>query len=147
MTQRPPPAPAQQPRMYGSTDRRGDLFSGGTGDYDLEAGKFDTRGKLLVQNRRVDESSESLVRTQRTADQTEQIGREVLGVLHDDREVLERANKKVKDVNSNMKEANSVMWGITRRMITNKIILIFIILVLLASIGVIVYLKWIRKYT
>jgi len=113
----------------------------------VESGPLDTRGKLLVQNQRVDTTSDRLIRTQRTAEQSEQIGREVLGVLHDDREVLNRADKKVKNVNANMKEARGVMWKITMKMVTNKIILIFIILLLLASIGVVVYLKWIRKYT
>jgi len=136
------PTPAPKPRMYGSTERRD-----GYGGYDVESGPLDTRGKLLVQNQRVDTTSDRLIRTQRTAEQSEQIGREVLGVLQDDREVLNRADKKVKNVNANMKEARGVMWKITMKMVTNKIILIFIILLLLASIGVVVYLKWIRKYT
>ena len=44
-----------------------------------------------------------------------------------------------------MNSANKVLWGITAKVVTNKIILIFIILLLLASIGVVVYLKWGRN--
>jgi cell division protein FtsL len=48
----------------------------------------------------------------------------------------------VQDVNDNMKTTRTILLGMSRRVITNKIILVLIILLLIASIGVIIYLKW-----
>jgi len=139
--------PAPIPRSYGATpnsDFRG-MFSRDYENDDVEAASKDQRERLLVGNMRVDQSTDKLLKAQRTAETSEQIGREILGALDEDREVLERARGKVASVNQNVDSANKILWGITTRVVTNKIILIFIILLLLASIGVIVYLKWGRN--
>jgi hypothetical protein len=44
---------------------------------------------------RVDQTSDKLLRAQRTAENSEQIGREILGALDEDRQVLDRAKGKV----------------------------------------------------
>ena len=44
---------------------------------------------------RVDQATDRLLRAQRTAETSEQIGREIIGALEEDREVLERAKGKV----------------------------------------------------
>lgn len=44
---------------------------------------------------RVDQTTDRLLRAQRTAETSEQIGREIIGALEEDREVLERAKGKV----------------------------------------------------
>jgi len=139
--------PAPVPRSYGATpnaDFRG-MFSRDYENDDIEAAGKDQRERLLVGNVRVDQSTEKLLRAQRTAENSEQIGREILGALDEDRAVLERAKRKVDSVNDNVNSANKVLWGISTKVVTNKIVLLFIIVLLLASIGVIVYLKWGQK--
>jgi phage shock protein PspC (stress-responsive transcriptional regulator) len=121
------------------------MFTRDYGTGDVEAASRDHRDRQLLTNQKNDESTEKLLRAQRTAQNSEQIGREILGALEEDRVVLERAKSKVAGVNEGVTTANKVLWGISTRVVTNKIILIFIILLLLASIGVIVYLKWGRN--
>jgi len=106
---------------------------------------MDQRERLLVGNMRVDQTTDKLLRAQRTAETSEQIGREILGALDEDRQVLDRAKGKVAHVNEGVDSANKVLWSISAKVLTNKIILIFMILLLLASIGVVVYLKWGRN--
>jgi len=121
------------------------MFSRDYENDDVEASSRDQRDRLLVGNMRVDQSTDRLMRAQRTAENSEQIGREILGALDEDRAVLDRARGKVANVNENVSSANKILWGISAKVVTNKIILVFIILLLLASIGVIVYLKWGRN--
>jgi len=121
------------------------MFARDYGTGDVESATRDHRDRQLLMNQKNDESTEKILRAQRTAENSEQIGREIMGALDEDRQVLERAKSKVAGVNEGVSTANKVLWGISARVITNKIILIFIILLLLASIGVIVYLKWGQK--
>jgi len=48
----------------------------------------------------------------------------------------------VQDVDDNMRTTRTILLGMSRRAITNKVILVFIIFLLLASIGLVIYLKW-----
>jgi len=121
------------------------MFSRDYENDDVEAASKDQRDRLLVGTMKVDQTTDRLIRAQRTAETSEQIGREILGALDEDRQVLNRAKSKVENVNENVSSANKVLWSISAKVLTNKIILIFIILLLLASIGVVVYLKWGRN--
>jgi hypothetical protein len=109
---------------------------------DLEALTAGQRGQLLVTNERLDDHTQRLARAQRTAIETEEIGHEIQKTLHEDGEKLRRAHDKLHGVDDGLKSTRSILFGMSRRVITNKIILIFIILLLLAGIGVICYLKW-----
>jgi len=139
------PRPSPKPRSYGAT--KDSLFDrSGFDDGDLEVASMDQRQKVLYGNQKLDETSERIMRAQQTSAKSEEIGAEIIGALEEDREVLERAKRKLGTVNENMDETRWVVLGLARRMVTNKIILIFIILLLLASIAVIIYLKWLKKY-
>jgi len=139
--------PAPVPRSYGATPNSDfrSMFSRDYENDDVEAASKDQRDRLLVGTMKVDQTTDRLIRAQRTAETSEQIGREILGALDEDRQVLNRAKSKVENVNENVSSANKVLWSISAKVLTNKIILIFIILLLLASIGVVVYLKWGRN--
>eukprot|EP01087_Luapelamoeba_hula_P002330 TRINITY_DN1200_c0_g1_i3.p1 TRINITY_DN1200_c0_g1~~TRINITY_DN1200_c0_g1_i3.p1 ORF type:complete len:156 (+),score=15.49 TRINITY_DN1200_c0_g1_i3:109-576(+) len=151
------PRPAPKPKSYGTDPSLGgrptdSLFSGPTtagnwGSYntgDLESGQ---RAQMVHNTNRVDDMSARLARTRQVSEQNEEMGRDIMGALESDRAALERARKKTEAIDENMDLARWVMVGIARRMVTNKLILIFLIFVLLAAICVIVYLKWIRPLT
>jgi len=107
-----------------------------------EALEADQRARLLYDNSRVDDHTTRLTRAHQTALQSEAIGHEIQGQLREDREKLERAYLKVQDVDDNMRTTRTILLGMSRRAITNKVILVFIIFLLLASIGLVIYLKW-----
>jgi hypothetical protein len=54
-------------------------------------------------------------------------------------ETLERASKNASDARSNLSRSNTIINRLTRRSLTNKFILGFVVVVLVASIGIIVY--------
>ncbi|ELR24749.1 vesicle soluble NSF attachment protein receptor VTI2, putative [Acanthamoeba castellanii str. Neff] len=132
---------------------RGGVFSGSRDylneaqddDDDLEAIATGQRARLLRDQAVLDESSDRLARAQRLAQQNEEIGVAILDELGDQRETLKRAYDKVFDVNDNLSSARKVLMGMSRRAVTNKIILLLIMVALVGGIAAVVYLKWVRK--
>ena len=55
---------------------------------------------------------------------------------------LETANKNTQDARSNLSRSNKIINRLTRRSFTNKFILTVIVVVLVASIGIIVYFRF-----
>ncbi|MDP2437628.1 MAG: hypothetical protein Q8P67_17945 [archaeon] len=73
--------------------------------------------------------------------QNEQIGAEILGDLHENRETLVRVHDKLDDISDNMSIGSKFLRQMTFRLYQNIVILIIIILVELALMGLIIYLK------
>jgi vesicle transport through interaction with t-SNAREs protein 1 len=48
------------------------------------------------------------------------------------------------EVDDHVRTSRTILTGMARRVATNKMILAFIILLLVAAIGSIIYLKWIK---
>jgi vesicle transport through interaction with t-SNAREs protein 1 len=129
---------------------RAGLFSGSRdylndSDEDIEAIATEQRSMLLRDQAVLDQTSDRLVRAQQLAHQNEEIGTAILEELGDQRETLKRAYEKVLDVNDNLASARRTLMGMSRRAITNKIILLCLIITLVGGIAVVIYLKWVRK--
>jgi len=100
---------------------------------------------MLQSHQTLDDTSERLARIHKTSLQNEEIGHDIKDALAEDREVLERARRKVRSVNENIDSSRRILSGMAVRLVTNKIILCVIILIELLGIALIVYVKWIHK--
>jgi len=114
----------------------------GYGD-DLESQKMDQRVRLLVGNEKLEETNDRLLNTQQIATETEEIGVNILGELSSQRQQLERTRDNLNLINDNIIKGRKILSSMSRRIVTNKIILLFIIIVLIAAIGAIIYFRWI----
>lgn len=103
------------------------------------------RSRLLGVRSSVDGTSDRLNNALRLAEESEMIGRETMFALSEQGDQLRRTHDKVMDVDENMDRARRVLVGISRRVVTNKILLLLVILLLIVAILAVVYIKWIRK--
>jgi len=122
---------------------RNDLLAGGSQDYQVQY--MDQRQALLAGTDKLNTTTNRVANAHRVALETENIGTNVLGDLYDQRQKLQRANDKLDNVNDDMKQSRSILSGMARRVATNKLILAIIIVMLMGIIGMIIYMKWIRK--
>jgi len=112
---------------------------------ELESKEYDQKTRLLVGSERLQGARERLNDTRRLAHETEELGVDTLVDMKKQREQLEKARDRLDEVDSNVTRARQVLAAMSRRVVTNKLILLFIILILTAAIAIVVYFKWIRK--
>jgi len=114
-------------------------------EYDYQVKEIDQRARLLSTAQKLDTTSDRLQNAHRIAIETEDIGTDVLADLGNQRQQLERTRDTLGIVNDNITKSRRILTSMGRRVATNKMILAFIIVILLAAIGLIVYFKWISK--
>eukprot|EP01114_Cavostelium_apophysatum_P008536 TRINITY_DN21084_c0_g1_i1.p1 TRINITY_DN21084_c0_g1~~TRINITY_DN21084_c0_g1_i1.p1 ORF type:complete len:243 (-),score=45.17 TRINITY_DN21084_c0_g1_i1:37-708(-) len=117
---------------------------GGGGRYNDEYGAADHRTQVLAGNRQLDESNERLLNAHRIANETENIGVDVLSELGVQRQALERARDNLGRIDDNVSKSRRILNAMTRRIATNKLILALIIILLLAANVLIIFFKWIK---
>ncbi|CAM0138344.1 t-SNARE VTI1 [Umbelopsis sp. WA50703] len=126
-----------------TSNSREELFSGmDTGDADLDASTVDQRSRLLTGTDRLGESSRRLQDSHRLALETENVGINILGTLKGQRETILRSRDTLAESDSNIDRASKTLKGMARRMATNKMITVAIILVLIALIVLIIWSKF-----
>eukprot|EP01125_Pyxidicula_operculata_P009632 TRINITY_DN3161_c1_g1_i1.p1 TRINITY_DN3161_c1_g1~~TRINITY_DN3161_c1_g1_i1.p1 ORF type:complete len:172 (-),score=38.58 TRINITY_DN3161_c1_g1_i1:111-626(-) len=103
----------------------------------------DQRKRILVGNQVLDNTSKHLSQTVQLAAETEEIGMVTIGRLKSDREKMEAANEELDEMDDNITKARKIITTMGRRVITNNLILGFIILLLVGAIGAVVYFKWV----
>ncbi|EDQ85137.1 uncharacterized protein MONBRDRAFT_38961 [Monosiga brevicollis MX1] len=118
---------------------RSDLLGGATG-----RPAYSTRDKALGNRQMLDESSARIANTQRLAAESEEIGHQVMVDLNDQRETIIRSGQKVSAVDANLGKANQLLNGMTRRIMTHKIVMMSTILLLIGILGGVVYLKFFK---
>ena len=69
----------------------------------------------------------------------------VLDTMTQQRESLIRSKDKVSNTNSLTEKAKGIMRLMQARAITNKALLAFVVLILLALIGVVIYFGWVQN--
>mmetsp|Transcript_2059 Transcript_2059/g.2924 ORF Transcript_2059/g.2924 Transcript_2059/m.2924 type:complete len:224 (+) Transcript_2059:54-725(+) len=124
---------------YGSAEENNNGF-----DDDYEVASMDQRARLLEGTHALDSQKDRIRGIYDIGVQNEDIGVEIMGDLHGQRETLIRANDKLEDVDDNMTHGRRIVLDMTRRLITNQILLIVVIILLLGAIGLIVWLKWFK---
>lgn len=103
------------------------------------------RSTLLDGRRALERTSDSLARSERTALETEAIGVEVVTNLGTQRETLLRARNRLEDVDQGLSRTQSILNTMTRRVFTNKLLLILIIICECGILGLLIFMK-IKKH-
>uniref|UniRef100_A0A673C505 Vesicle transport through interaction with t-SNAREs 1B n=1 Tax=Sphaeramia orbicularis TaxID=375764 RepID=A0A673C505_9TELE len=89
--------------------------------------------------------SHCIERSQRIAAETENIGTDIIEELGEQREQLDRARNRLVNTGENLSRSRKILRAMSRRIVTNKLLLGVIILMELAILGAVVYLKFFRK--
>lgn len=103
------------------------------------------RGRLLQMNDTLERTSNTLVNTQQIAAETDEVSVAVVDELGTQRESLLRTKERLIDTDVNLTRSRKILLSMYRRVMTNKLILIVIIIMELLILGGIVYYKFIRK--
>lgn len=104
----------------------------------------ENRQRVLQGKAILERTSDSLARSQRTAVETEQIGIQVVDDLTQQRETLLRTKRRLADTDEGLSESRRILRRMYFKVITNKIILIFIIIIELGILGAVIYLKFFK---
>ncbi|XP_029172763.1 vesicle transport through interaction with t-SNAREs homolog 1B-like [Nylanderia fulva] len=112
----------------------------GTVDWEAEH-----RRVLLDGNAALARSSQSVARSQAIAAENEQIGTEVVSELGEQRDRLLRAKHRLSQTDEELNKARKILLVMRVKVLTNKIVLVLIILLELVILGIIVYLKFFHK--
>uniref|UniRef100_A0A668W4G1 t-SNARE coiled-coil homology domain-containing protein n=1 Tax=Oreochromis aureus TaxID=47969 RepID=A0A668W4G1_OREAU len=103
------------------------------------------RALLLEGTDALNNASQSIERSQRIAAETEQIGTDIIEELGEQREQLDRTRNRLANTGENLSRSRKILRAMSRRLVTNKLLLGIIILMELAILGAVIYLKFFRK--
>ncbi|XP_034015499.1 vesicle transport through interaction with t-SNAREs homolog 1B [Thalassophryne amazonica] len=103
------------------------------------------RALLLQGTESLNSASQSIERSQRIAAETEQIGTDIIEELGEQREQLDRSRNRLVNTGENLSRSRKILRAMSRRLMTNKLLLAIIILMELAILGGVVYIKFFRK--
>lgn len=103
------------------------------------------RALLLQGTESLNNASQSIERSQRIATETEQIGTDIIEELGEQREQLERTRDRLVNTGENLSRSRKILRAMSRRLVTNKLLLGIIILMELAILGAVIYLKFFRR--
>ncbi|XP_076172455.1 vesicle transport through interaction with t-SNAREs 1b [Ptiloglossa arizonensis] len=100
------------------------------------------RRTLLENNEILEHSAQSIARSQAIAAESEQLGTEVISELSGQRERLLRAGRRLSQTDEELDKTRKILNAMRRNVLMNKYVLILIILLEIAILGVIIYLKF-----
>ena len=123
----------------------GDSGGGGGGGWGNGGSSDDPRQGLLSNQSRLDGASDSLMNAQRIAEDSHNLGTNILGDMYGQREQLENVRGNVEHVEDGITRSRKILSSMGRRVVTNNVILAFIILVLFVAICAVAYFRWINK--
>lgn len=103
------------------------------------------RALLLQGTESLNNASQSIERSQRLANETEQIGTDIIEELGEQREQLDRTRNRLVNTGENLSKSRKILRAMARRLVTNKLLLGVIIIMELAILGAVVYLKFFRR--
>lgn len=126
-------------RLLDSECSREQLMGGRSGQPDIAQ---DNRTKILRNTAAVDRSSAAIMRTEGLAAETEDIGNEITVELGQQREQLYRTRGMLDETDSALDKSRKHILNMARRAMTNKVLLIVIIIVELGILGLCLYWKF-----
>ncbi|KAI7805853.1 vesicle transport through interaction with t-SNAREs homolog 1B [Triplophysa rosa] len=103
------------------------------------------RGLLIQGTESLNNATKSIERSQRIAAETDQIGTDIIEELGEQREQLDRTRNRLIHTGENLSRSRKILRAMSRRLVTNKLLLAVIIIMELAILGAVVYLKFFRK--
>lgn len=99
--------------------------------------------QVVLEGRNIlERTSESLIRSNQIAIETENVGTEVISELSDQRETLLRAKNRLTNADDQLDRSKNILSRMRRNVLYNKAILIAIIILECAILGTISYLKF-----
>nr|XP_056707400.1 vesicle transport through interaction with t-SNAREs homolog 1B [Euleptes europaea] len=99
---------------------------------------------LLQGTESLNRASQSIERSHQIAAETDQIGTDIIEELGDQREQLERTKSRLVNTNENLSKSRKILRSMSRRLMTNKLLLSVIIILEVAILAGIVYYKFFR---
>uniref|UniRef100_A0A8C7WAE3 t-SNARE coiled-coil homology domain-containing protein n=1 Tax=Oncorhynchus mykiss TaxID=8022 RepID=A0A8C7WAE3_ONCMY len=112
----------------------------------VEVTQLQSQRALLIQgHEHLNNASQSIERSQRIAAETDQIGVDIIEELGEQREQLDRTRDRLVNTGENLSRSRKILRAMSRRLMTNKLLLSVIILMELVILGAVVYLKFFRK--
>ncbi|OWA52237.1 putative Vesicle transport through interaction with t-SNAREs-like protein 1B [Hypsibius exemplaris] len=103
------------------------------------------RSRLLQGRAVLERTSDSLGRSLAIASETERVGGETVGELHHQRESLEHTRARLEETNQDLSKSRGIIRSMGRRVVTNKLFLMIIILLEVGILGGVVYYKYFSK--
>ncbi|XP_067847455.1 vesicle transport through interaction with t-SNAREs homolog 1B [Heptranchias perlo] len=100
------------------------------------------RALLLQGTDSLNQATQSIDRSHRIAAETDQIGSDIIEELGEQREQLERSKDRLINTGENLSRSRKILRAMSRRVMTNKLLLAIIILLEVAILGTVVYLKF-----
>ncbi|CAK8680504.1 unnamed protein product [Clavelina lepadiformis] len=97
---------------------------------------------LMLGHKSLQRASASITRSTVVAAESEGIGNEILDNLGQQREQLHRTRDRLEDTDVELTKTRKLLLSINRKVITNKIFLVFIVFVELGILGGVVYIKF-----
>ncbi|XP_016325419.1 vesicle transport through interaction with t-SNAREs homolog 1B-like [Sinocyclocheilus anshuiensis] len=103
------------------------------------------RALLIQGTESLNNASKSIERSQRIAAETDQIGTDIIEELGEQRDQLDRTRDRLVHTGENLSRSRKILRAMSRRLITNKLLLSVIIIMELVILAGVVYLKFFRK--
>ncbi|XP_078089460.1 vesicle transport through interaction with t-SNAREs homolog 1B isoform X2 [Mustelus asterias] len=104
------------------------------------------RALLLQGTDRLNRATQSIDRSHRIAAETDHIGSDIIEELGGQREQLERSKDRLINTGENLSRSRKVLRAMSRRVMTNKLLLGIIILLEVSILAAVVYVKFFRKH-
>jgi len=106
---------------------------------------FETNLGLVRGIQILERTGQSLNRAEQCARESEHIGTQVVSELGEQRETLIRARERLDETKNDLSKTHKILRGINRRVVTNKTLLILIILLEIFILGAVIYFKFFKK--
>jgi DNA repair exonuclease SbcCD ATPase subunit len=131
----------QEFKALGVQAQRSELMEGaGAGlgaDFDPRTG---TNSQVLSEAARItDRATEQLRGAARQVEESKQIGKAITETLEADREKITKTRKNLERMNEEMDTANKLLTRFIKKLYTDKIIIAFTFIIVLAILGIIIY--------
>ncbi|XP_048456110.1 vesicle transport through interaction with t-SNAREs homolog 1B [Rhincodon typus] len=104
------------------------------------------RALLLQGTDSLNRATQSIDCSHRIAAETDQIGSDIIEELGGQREQLERSKDRLINTGDNLSRSRKILRSMSRRVMTNKLLLGIIILLEVVILAAVVYLKFFRKH-
>ncbi|KAG8560453.1 hypothetical protein GDO81_014986 [Engystomops pustulosus] len=103
------------------------------------------RSLLLQGHESLNRTTDSIARSHRMAAETDAIGQNIVEELGGQREQLERTKDRLINTGENLSRSRKILRSMSRKIVTNKLLLSVIIILELAILGGVVYYKFFRS--
>lgn len=100
----------------------------------------DDQDRMMQNTQRLDDATLDLEESNAILEDTIGVEMDSLQELRRQREVIEKSNDRLTNIDGNVQKADKTLSGMLRRAITNKIFLCIIVLIFIVIIGVVIYL-------